>query len=244
MRAPLLICLTALGLLGAAPSGAQAQEKRQQAVYDLRLRGLTMGTLSYSSVEAGQSYALNGRMETSGLAGMLRKMRYDASASGRLTRTGFATQRYSQKGGSGKRVTEEVLVWQGGVPRLEKQEPPRAPRDNALDPRAQRGTVDTLTSIHATLRDVPKGQECNVDLTLYDGRYRMGLKIGAPQPGRDGAVSCAGQYIRLGGFSAEEMAERVSFPFTLHLVPLDGQTMRVQEVAMETLWGRARLVRR
>lgn len=244
MRSVLLPCLTALSLtlLPAAPS--LAQEKRQEARFDLVLRGLTIGNLAFTSVETGQNYALSGRVQTSGLAGMLRKMGYEASTQGRLTRGGFAPQRYAQTGGSGKRVTEEVLVWQGGVPRLEKQNPPRAPRENPIDPKSQRGTVDTLTAIYATLRDVPKGQECNVNLTLYDGRYRMGLQIGAPKSDAAGNVTCTGQYIRQGGFSAEEMAERVSFPFTLGYQPLGADQMRVREVAMETLWGRARLTRR
>lgn len=243
MRPALMSCLTAL-TLALVPVAGEAQEKRQSATFDLVVRGLTIGNLSFTSVESGRSYALSGRVQTSGLAGMLRKMRYDASTRGSRTGAGFAPQRYEQTGGSGSRVTEEVLVWQGGVPRLEKQLPPRAPRENALDPKAQRGTVDTLTAIFATLGEVPQASACNVNLTLYDGRYRMGLRIGQPQADAKGNVTCSGQYIRQGGFSDEEMAERVSFPFTLAYQPLGNGELRVREVAMESLWGRARLVRR
>lgn len=243
MRPVLMSCLTAF-CLAIPPVAATAQEKRQSASFDLVIRGLRIGNLAFTSVENGGAYALSGRVQTSGLAGMLRKMRYDASTRGRISGARYAPQRYEQKGGSGNRVTEEVIVWEGGVPRLEKQHPPRAPRENALDPKAQRGTVDTLTAIYATLGDVAQQNACNVDLTLYDGRYRMGLKIGRPQADAQGNLTCSGQYIRQGGFSAEEMAERVSFPFTLSYQPLGSGEYRVKEVAMESLWGRARLVRR
>lgn len=245
LRLPTYVLAALLGVVALAPASAvEAQERRQQATYSLVIRGITIGNLSFSSVETGQNYAVSGRVQTSGLAGMLRKMGYEASVQGRVTGAGFAPQKYSQKGGSGSRVTEEVLVWRNGVPRIELQQPTRAPRENPLDPAKQRGTVDTLTAIFATLRDVPEAEACGQRLTLYDGRYRMGLRVQKAQPTADGGVTCGGEYIREGGFSAEDMAERVSFPFTLHYVPIEGDMMRVKEVSMQSLWGRARLARR
>ncbi|MFN3647385.1 MAG: DUF3108 domain-containing protein [Gemmobacter sp.] len=238
---PIAIALTALALAAATP--APAQELRQNARFDLEIRGITVGRLDFAGVENGRSYAVSGTMQSTGLAGMLRKMRYDANVRGTMTARGFAPQRYEQTGGIGKKYTEEIVVWDGGLPRIERQEPPREARATDADPAQQRGTVDTLTALYATLRDVAPGQECQSSVIMYDGRYRMQLQISAPRT-EAGGVSCAGEYIRLAGFTPEEMAERTRFPFTLRYEPTTEGRMRVTEVAMDSLYGRARLVRR
>ena len=230
-------CLLALVL-----TPAEAQEVRQDARFDVEVRGLRIGVLTFAGVENARSYAIAGTMQSTGLAGAIRKLRYDAKVTGSITREGFAPARYEQSGGSGKRFTEEIVVWQNGMPRIEKREPPREARATDADPAQQRGTVDTLTALYATLRDVPPGQECRSSVIMYDGRYRMQLKIAAPKA-EGAAVTCSGEYVRLAGFSAEDMAERTRFPFTLRYEP-EGERMRVTEVAMTSLWGKARLVRR
>jgi hypothetical protein len=232
----------AAALFALALSPAQAQEIRQDARFDVEIRGLKVGVLSFAGVEGPGSYAVSGTMQSTGLAGAVRKMRYDAKVTGRIGAGGFAPARFEQTGGAGSRYTEEVVVWQAGLPRVEKREPPREARPTDADPAQQRGTVDTLTALYATLRDVAPGQECKSSVIMYDGRYRMQLKIAAPKA--DGAaVTCSGEYVRLAGFPPEDMAERTRFPFTLRYEPA-GERMRVTEVAMTSLWGKARLVRR
>ena len=232
----------AAALFALALTPAHAQETRQDARFDVEIRGLKMGVLSFAGVENASSYAVSGTMQSTGLAGAVRKMRYDAKVRGAVTARGFSPQRYEQTGGSGQRYSEEIVVWQNGLPRIEKREPPREARAADADPAQQRGTVDTLTALYATLRDVAPGQECKSSVIMYDGRYRMQLKIAAPKA--DGsAVTCSGEYVRLAGFTPEDMAERTRFPFTLRYEPA-GDRMRVTEVAMTSLWGRARLVRR
>lgn len=234
----------AASLIGpvAAPP-ALAQETRQNARFDVEIRGITIGRLDFAAVETPTSYAVSGTMQSTGLAGMLRRMRYDAKVRGAVTPQGFAPQEYEQTGGSGQKYSEESVVWQNGLPRVTRQEPPQVARATDADPAKQRGTVDTLTTLYATLRDVAPGQECASSVVMYDGRYRMELRLGRPQPGAGGRVSCGGEYVRVAGFTPEEMAERTRFPFTLHYVPVEGR-MRVTEVAMDSLYGTARLVRR
>ncbi|MFC0281164.1 DUF3108 domain-containing protein [Falsigemmobacter intermedius] len=227
--------------LSAVPAAA---ETRQEARFDLEIRGIRMGQLVYSAVEKDGSYAISGTVQTTGLAGMLRKMRYDAKVQGRITSRGYAPVRYDQSGGAGNRYSEETVTWSGGVPRITRREPPRSPGGNDADPARQRGTVDTLTTIYATLRDVPQSEACKSGLVMFDGRYRMELQLSRAQPARDGGVTCNGAYIRREGFSAAEMAERVQFPFTLHYRPDGAGNLRVAQVTMESLYGNARLVRR
>ncbi|RRH75765.1 DUF3108 domain-containing protein [Falsigemmobacter faecalis] len=228
-------------VIAALPAGA---ETRQDARFDLEIRGIRMGQLVYSAVENAGSYAISGRVQTTGLAGLLRKMRYDAKVQGRITARGFAPTRYDQNGGAGNRYSEETVTWSGGLPRLTRREPPRSPGSRDADPARQRGTVDTLTTIYATLRDVPQAEACKGGVVMFDGRYRMELHLARPEASRDGGVICNGAYIRREGFSAEEMAERTRFPFTLHYRPDGAGNLRVTQVTMESLYGNARLVRR
>ncbi len=90
---------------------------------------------------------------------------------------------------------------------------------------------------------MPAGQECDLALKLFDGKRSSRLTLGAPQA-VDGGVACPGEYRRVAGFSAEDMAERSRFPFTVYLEPAGDGMMRVREVVMETLYGNARLKRR
>lgn len=239
------IVLAIAALLPALPASAQSPARvAQSALFSLQIRGIPMGELAWNAVEERGSYGISGMMQTTGLAGLLRKMRYEAKVNGRLSAGGFAPARYEQSGGTGGKVSREVVEWRSGVPRISFADPPHVPRAGDADPARQRGTVDTLTTLYATLRDVPQGQECKGGVMMFDGRYRMELQLSAGRAGANGAVTCNGAYVRREGFSAAEMAERTHFPFTLHYQP-DGKGMlRVTQVTMETLYGNARLVRR
>lgn len=231
----------ALMLALALPSSAQ--EVRQDARFALEIRGLGVGELVFAGVETPGAYAVSGTVRTTGLAGMLRKMHYDAKVRGSRNSPRFVPARYEQSGGSGGKYSEEVVVWSGGMPRIERQEPPKPARDRDADPAAQRGTVDTLTALYATLRDVAPEEACKADLAMYDGRYRMRLRVFEPKAVA-GGLTCEGQYIRVAGFTAEEMAERTTFPFTLHYAALPDGRLQVRRVTMDSLYGSARLVRR
>lgn len=227
---------SALGL--AWPVGAA-----ETAVFDLTVRGLRAGTLSFSGQEGGGKYAVTGRLESAGLVGMLKKVRYDGSAQGAAKGARFTPSRYSEKADTGKRQSESVMDYRRGVPQVKVYNPPRAAGDGGLDPATQGGTVDPLTAMFASLRDVPAGQECNLSLQMFDGKRRSQVVLGKPKAA-DGGVTCAGEYRRLAGFSAEDMAEKTRFPFSLMLTPIDGGRMRVTEVKMDSLYGKASLKRR
>jgi hypothetical protein len=67
--------------------------------------------------------------------------------------------------------------------------------------------------------------------------------LGAPAA-VEGGITCPGEYRRLAGFSADDMAEKTRFPFTVRLVPGTSGLMQVDEVTMESIYGNARLKRR
>ncbi len=229
-----------LGLVFACATAAAAAD---QVVFDLDIRGVRAGTLSFAGEAGGGRYAVTGRLESAGLVGLLRRVRFDGQAQGVLKAGRFTPARYAETADTGKRQSRSVMEYRRGVPLVKAYDPPRAAGDGGLDPAMQRGTVDPLTAMYAALRDVPAGQECNLTLTLFDGKRRSQVALGAPRATDDG-VTCPGEYRRLDGFSAEDMAEKTRFPFALRLEPRDGGLMQVTEITMESLYGKARLKRR
>ena len=64
------------------------------------------------------------------------------------------------------------------------------------------------------------------------------------KPAAGGGLTCTGEYRRLEGFSAEEMADKSRFPFSMTYAPLPDGRLRVTEIAMDTIYGKGRLTRR
>ena len=244
-RAPAcaLICALLTAALLAPARPAAAEPLRQEASFDLVMLGLTAGNLTFAGVEEEGSYAVTGTLASGGILAFIRKVRYDAEARGRVQDGRYIPRSYSEKADTGKRQSEAEMTYDDGVPRVMKYAPPRGKREWDVDPATQAGTVDILTALYATLQDVAPGQECNRETAMFDGRRASRLTLGAPTAGEDGSVTCPGAYRRVAGFSPEDMAERTEFPFTLTYAPGPDGRMRVVEVAMETLYGRARLVR-
>ncbi|MES2846993.1 MAG: DUF3108 domain-containing protein [Pseudomonadota bacterium] len=235
--------LTLAALCVALPLSAAAQPVKDEAVFDLVMKGLTAGSLRFSATQDGAAYSAAGRLETGGLVALLRKVKYDASVSGSVNGGTYTPSSYSENADTGKRQSESVMAYRAGVPQVKTYNPPRKPKDFDIDPASQGGTVDPLTALYATLRDVAPGQECKVNVKMFDGRRASQLSLGEPKA-RDGTVKCSGEYRRVAGFSAEDMKEKTRFPFTLTYAPTADGRMRVVEVAMDTLYGKARLTRR
>lgn len=239
MNSRLAAALVGFGL-SAAPMAAAAEEAR----FDFVLAGLTAGTLSWSGSGApGGSYSVTGRLKTSGMAALLKKVSYDATASGIISVDGrYQPASYSEDADTGRRQSQSQITYANGVPTVTRSQPERKARPYDISPADQGGKVDPLTAMFATLRDVAPGEECNRTLQIFDGRRASQVTTGAPQAQGD-KVTCSGEYRRIAGFSADDMAEKTRFPFTLTYAPGPDGKMRVVEVAMDSLYGKARLVR-
>lgn len=234
------LALTLALALTAAPLAARAEPVQ----FDLVLRGITAGRLTYDGQVSGKSYAVSGRLQTTGLAALLKRVSYNATAKGSVSAAGrFTPSAYTEDADTGKRQSKSVMAYRGGVPQVTQYSPARGPREYDLDPAKQGGTVDPLTALFVTLRDVDPGQECGTSLRLFDGRRSSAVTTSnRKEAGK--TVTCAGEYRRTGGFSPEDMAEKTRFPFTVTYSPGPNGQMRVTEVSMDTLYGKGRLVRR
>ncbi|MDP4033740.1 MAG: DUF3108 domain-containing protein [Pseudorhodobacter sp.] len=229
-----------LGLMGGL---APVQAQTDQGTFDLVLMGLRAGTLHFTGVQDGAGYSVIGKLQSSGLAAMIRKVRYDARVQGSIVGGRYAPTAYSENADTGKRQSQSVMAYVAGVPQVKTYNPPRAPRPGDVDPASMGGTVDPLTALYATLRDVDAGQECQVNLKMFDGARHSQIATSSPVA-KGNRVVCAGEYRRLAGFSDKEMAEKQRFAFSLTYAPTPEGRMRVIEVAMDTLYGKARLERR
>lgn len=227
----------------AAVLAASSSHAQDPVVFDLSIRGIRAGTLSFSGQATEGRYAVSGRLESAGLVGLVRQVRYDGQAEGSLRQGRFTPVRYREQADTGKRQSESVMEYRRGIPQVKVYNPPRDLQVDGIDPATQGGTVDPLTALFATLRDMPPGEECNRTLTMFDGKRRSQLVLGTAAT-VDGGTTCPGEYRRLAGFSAGDMAEKTRFPFTLRLGPAPSGLMQVEEVTMESIYGNARLKRR
>lgn len=233
--------LLAFGLFAAAPLQA---DQTDRIVFDVVLKGISAGRLNINGKITDSTYGANGTVETTGLAAMLRTLRYDASVSGRFADGTFTPTHFEETGQRGDNKSKHVIVYQGGVPVSVSREPPRKPRASDIDPAKQGGTIDPLTALYAVLRDVDRDEACKLKVTMFDGAKRSQVALSAPVEKGKGVV-CTGEYRRLEGFSKKEMAEKSRFPFTLTYAPTpDGQRLQVVEIETDTILGKGRLKRR
>lgn len=236
--------LSAVALSAALALAAPARaDQTDHIVFNVVLKGITAGRLSIDGKITGSQYAASGVMETTGLASMMRKIRYDASVSGSFAKGRFTPLKFRQTAQRGDNRSAQTMSYKGGVPVSVTREPVRAPRPTDVDPAKQGGTIDPLTALYAVLRDVDRTEACQLKVTMYDGAKRSQVALSGAQDKGD-TVTCAGEYRRLQGFSDKEMAEKSRFPFVLTYAPTaDGQRLRVVEISTDTILGKARMKR-
>lgn len=239
---PVLGLATALIVALTTPA-VRAQGAEQSHAFDITLRGIRAAGLSFAGAEDGGSYSVTGKLESSGVVQVVRRVSYDAQVSGRVKGGRYTPSSYSEATDTGRRQSAAVIDYKAGVPQVISHTPARAPRDSDLDPMTQGGTVDPLTAIYAALRDVTAEEACTASLQIFDGRRRTEVVLSDPQPAGTG-LTCSGLYRRIAGFSPEDMAERTRFPFTLTYEPLPDGRLRVMQVETDTVFGRAVMKRR
>ncbi len=211
--------------------------------FDLLVRGIKAATVSFSGQQDGTAYGVTGRVQTTGLAALIKRLRYEGAATGNLAKGRFRPATYTESADTGRRQSDATLAYANGVPNVIAYSPIVEPEPGDVDPATMRGTVDPLTALYATMRAVDAGDECNLTLDLFDGKRASTLQIGAPLAVGD-TVTCVGAYIRVQGFTAKEMAKQQQFPFTLTYAPAGTGQMQVVQVISETIYGKVTLKRR
>ncbi len=229
-----LFGLAALATLSAGPIWADGSTN---AVFNVAIRGITAGTLTVKGTESGGSYQTTGVLQSGGLVGLVRSLKYTAKAKGAVSGNRFSPSRYDENADTGKRKSKTTMTYSGGVPKVV------AGSTGDLNPASQKGTVDPQTAIYAAFRDVNEADVCKLNLQMFDGKRRSQVQLRTPRA--DGnLIKCDGEYRRLKGFSAEDMAEKTRFPFNLFYAKTSDGRYRVEKVVTQTLYGNATMTRR
>ena len=103
--------------------------------------------------------------------------------------------------------------------------------------------VGAVSAGFALFRDSPAGEICNTRVDVFDGSRRSRLELGAPKPGADGEISCAGRYARIEG-EAHTMSARQDHGFRLVFRAADDGLARLERIEAPTGFGTAVAERR
>lgn len=234
----ILKSLAALIILSAPAQGQQANH-----TFNLYIAGVKAGSIQIKAHTAGNAYSLAGAVQPGSLLRRLRDVGYSGSAAGSVRGKNHQPKRYQGETRTGSRVSNVKMRYSNGRPIVDSYLPKREKRAYDIDPAKQTGTVDLLTAAHIVFQDQNVTTLCNRTIPMFDGRRRSKLTLSKPKL-KDNNASCNGTYTRLAGFSAEDMKERVNFPFSLVYNRLDDQTYRLHSFSSKTTFGSAKGVRR
>ncbi len=231
--------LVALVLGPAATMGGASET----GTFDITVRGIKAGVLSYSGDEVGGRYAAAGLVRSAGMASAFVDAQVDVTSRGRVDGNRYRPAAYTERGQEGdeRRVVE--YAYRGGAPVITRDPPRSRPPRHAADPAQQSGTLDPMTTAYAMLRDRPRDLACALRIDLFDGRRRANIRYAEAKPREDGGITCRGEYRRVAGFSPEDLAEKPVWPFTVIYEP-QGEVLRVREVEVPTTFGTLRMRRR
>jgi hypothetical protein len=229
-----LVCL----LSCAGMAGAQ-----EQAQFDLSVGGVRAGAIAFEGDEANGTYNVRGSARTAGMIKLFAEGAVDVAVRGTVESNHYRPQGYEEAVTEKDGTVRRSFRYRGGVPEITRTPPRDKPQKNSVAPEGQAGTVDPLTAIFAILRDRPEDLACDIDLVLYDGARRSGIRLNKATPSNGGLV-CEGSFTRIAGYSEKEMAEQQVWPLRLTYERLGDGTMRVTELAFDTRFGHGRARRR
>jgi hypothetical protein len=239
LLAPILAPMLVLCL--ALPGHAQGA---MDAVYDFSLRGITGGTIALRGRDQGRSYSVSSAAQAAGVVGALVKYGYEGRAQGRIRDGRYVSDRYTEVELDDGERTSAVTRFAGTTPASVTFDPPREPEPHDIDPTAQRNVVDPLTALYRVLQPVAPAEACNIRLDTFDGRHVARLSVGPPQAQEDGSYVCGAEYLRLRGYSEEDLERRPNVRMRLYLTPVGDGLVQVSEIRSRTRLGDAVLRRR
>jgi len=222
----------------AAPQMAAA-DGATNAKFSVAIRGINAGTLTIKGKESGSSYSASGVLQSGGLVGLVAKVKYTAASTGSVKGSTFRPSRYTESADTGKRKSNSKITYKSGVPIVDDFKPV----PGGVDPKTQKGTVDPMTALYAAFRDVDEADVCKLKVAMFDGKRRSQVQLRSPRADGD-MIACDGEYRRLKGFSAEDMAEKTRFPFNLYYAKTADGRYRVEKVVTQTLYGNAVMKRK
>lgn len=217
-----------------------AVEGEETHRFDVFLLGIKAGELRYHKSVKGTAYSAQTVLETTGLVALLAPYMFQAEVTGQRLKNRYLPQSYLETSNTGKRITNKTMRYKNQRPTLLAA---GERKKYWLKPADQKGTLDPLSALLALLDDAVSSQLCNADLPVFDGERRVSLSLSGPTKLPEDGLTCQGIYTRLGGFSKQELADGITFPFYINYHPIDAG-YRVTKFSFSTLRGTATFERR
>lgn len=207
-----------VSLVLAVSVAGNAAAESLTSTFGVRLYGAPVGRMVIATNADGSSYAATGEFRTTGLIGLLAKVRFTMRARGVGALLNLSARSYSEDLDTGYRTSAVSVSF------------------TASDPR-----VDPLTALVATLADRPAQLGCAYDGQTFDGLRSMRVSIREASDDAERLV-CAGQLTRLQGYTDAELSEARGFPFSTEFRRA-GDMLVVERAAVRTIHGHVSLVR-
>ncbi len=203
VKARILLAATAIAC--AAPA-ARAESFRVD--YSVSLYGLNIARSSFSSRIDADSFHIDGRLASAGVAKIFDSTKGTATVSGGFGADTASANRYLINYTSGdKKKKTEVAFSNGRVTSTENVPPPRANRKNWIDV-SESDLASVTDPLSATMvRAASLNDVCTKTMKFYDGELRADLKLSfvkteaVEAKGYSGqGVTCSARFIPLGGY--------------------------------------------
>lgn len=221
-----------------AISGFQTTTALAEQLWSVHALGFKVGELRVDMQRDQEQYAGTSAFKTTGVAGILKRIRFDIRATGRYDGQKWLPLTYSGSIDTGRRQSRTALDFSGPVPqKTEGEDAPAVP----IPPEALEGAIDPMTMTWLTiggLRDEP----CTFAQTQFDGTRLTEIRFERQETNGD-SVTCHGVYDRLGGYTDEELEEIKTSPLSITYSHTD-QGWRATRLRVQTRHGKATLHRR
>ena len=195
-------------LLLAGPAGADNHR------YAVSMFGVRIGQMQLAVREGARDYALAARFRTTGVAGLLARVRFDMQATGRVNGPWLSPRSYREDVDTGRRQSSADLRFAAGD-----------------------GRLDLISAFWMGLRDRPATLGCAFQARTFDGTRELHVSL---RPAGESAtmVTCVGVVRRGAGYTAAELAQRRQFPIEASYRRV-GDLLRFHELKVHTLHGKA-----
>ncbi len=235
--------LRILPLLLALSAHPVAAEETFEGIFDFYLGGIPAGEMDFAARWDAADFSARSEFRAVGLLKALYDGYYIVSAEGGRAAETFAPARFEADTAFGDSRQKVRVSYADARPATVEADPPFKPRDYQIDPAAQVGTLDPLSAALLLVRPAPPDQLCNRSAEIFDGRRRYRIELGPAEIGPD-RIRCAGDYVRVAGFSPKQMAKRTRYAFTAIFREVSPGRAELVQVLGETGVGLAVINRR
>lgn len=199
-----------------APLAAQALEGPRQfrVDYSISILGLNIGKSSFRSTISGDTFSVDGTIQSSGIARLFDSTKGTTSVTGRFEGEEPRPESFLLSYTSGKKKQRTAIAFAEGSVTSTRNEPPNKPPRGKWVALAQGDLRSTTDPISGTMvRAASLDDVCNRTLKIYDGEMRADLKLAfagktkAEAQGYKGAaVTCSAKFIPVSGYRADRDA--------------------------------------